>query len=302
MWWWFFHFFRCSVLGPGIGNYWTQERRLLSVPLPFSKNQARRLGERLKTADCLSAEDLTLLQSLLETYDEALEVAAKQIRDSLDVRVSSRIKNTGTIIEKLRRLGAPLNTIQDLAGMRIVVDEGGRRAQDSLVARLSKLFEEPARPVKKVDRRADPRSGYRAVHLVVHVNNVPVEIQIRTKLQQEWAELFEKLADRLGRGIRYGEQASFGSRDNYLIPADPSNLQEIAEAAVRVVHGYAKVISLVEEAEVAATQEIIDEEESRRNRVKFQEIIVTHRQAMQALLEALDLIKTKIVGSGTVSE
>jgi Region found in RelA / SpoT proteins len=279
-----------------------QERRLLSVPLPFSKNQARRLGERLKTADCPSVEDLALLQSLLDAYDEALEVAAKQARDSLNVRVSPRIKTTGTIIEKLRRLGAPLSTIQDLAGMRIVMDEGGRLAQDSLVARLSDLFEDPARPVKKIDRRVDPRSGYRAVHLVVHVNNVPVEIQIRTKLQHEWAELFEKLADRLGRGIRYGQQASFGSSDSYLLPADSSNLQEIAEAAVRVAHGYARVISLIEEAEIAATQEIINEEEIERNRVKFQKIIVTNRQAMQTILEALDLIKTKIVGQGMVSE
>jgi ppGpp synthetase/RelA/SpoT-type nucleotidyltranferase len=260
------------------------------VPLPFSKNQARRLGERLKTADRPNAEDLALLQALLEAYDEALEVAAKQVRDSLHVRVSSRIKNTGTIIEKLRRPGASLNTIQDLAGMRIVMDEGGRRAQDSLVARLSDLFEEPARPVKKIDRRVDPRSGYRAVHLVVHVNNVPVEIQIRTKLQHEWAELFEKLADRLGRGIRYGEQASFGNH-NHLITTDPSNLQEIAEAAVRVAHGYAEVISLIEEAEAQA---IINEEGSERNRVKIQEVIVTHREAMQTLLEALDVIRVRL--------
>jgi ppGpp synthetase/RelA/SpoT-type nucleotidyltranferase len=245
----------------------------------------------LKAGDRPSADDLALLQSLLEAYDEALEVAVKQVRDGLNVRVSSRIKNTATIIEKLRRPGASLNTIQDLAGMRIVMDEGGRRAQDSLVERLSDLFEEPARPVKQIDRRADPRSGYRAVHLVVHVNDVPVEIQVRTELQHEWAELFEKLADRLGRGIRYGEQASFGNH-NHRIVTDPSNLQEIADGAVRVAHLYAEIISVIEEQE---TQGITDEEENERNRVKFQKI-------MENLFKALDLIKTKIVGSGTVSE
>ena len=34
---------------------------------------------------------------------------------------------------------------------------------------------------------------------------IPVEIQVRTRWQHEWAELFEKLADRVGRGIRYGD-------------------------------------------------------------------------------------------------
>lgn len=273
------------------GSCWAQARRLLGVPLPFSKNQARRLGERLKAGDRPSADDLALLQSLLEAYDEALEVAVQKVRDGLNVRVSSRIKNTGTIIEKLRRPGSSLNSIQDLAGMRIVMDESGRRAQDSLVARLSDLFDEPARPVKKIDRRADPRSGYRAVHLVVHVNDVPVEIQVRTELQHEWAELFEKLADRLGRGIRYGEQPSFGN-PNRQTATDLTTLQEIADGAVRIAHLYADLISTIEEEEA---QGIIDKEKSERNRVRVQ-------RTMETVLEALDLIKTEIVGSGTVSE
>jgi ppGpp synthetase/RelA/SpoT-type nucleotidyltranferase len=274
------------------GSCWAQARRLLGVPLPFSKNQARRLGERLKTGDRPSADDLALLQSLLEAYDEALEVAVKKVRDGLNVRVSSRIKNTGTIIEKLRRPGASLNTIQDLAGMRIVMDERGRRAQDSLVARLTNLFEEPARPVKQIDRRADPRSGYRAVHLVVHVNDVPVEIQVRTELQHEWAELFEKLADRLGRGIRYGEQTSFGNLNNRRIATDISTIQGVGDGAVRIAHLYADLISTIEEEEA---QGIIDKEKSERNRARVQRI-------MEVVLEALDLIKTEIVGSGTVSK
>lgn len=277
--------------GRVLGSCWAQARRLLGVPLPFSKNQARRLGERLKAGDRPSVDDLALLESLLEAYDEVLEVAVKKVRDGLNVRISSRIKNTGTILEKLRRPGASLNTIQDLAGMRIVMDEGGRRAQDSLVARLLNLFEEPAHPVKQIDRRADPRSGYRAVHLVVHVNDVPVEIQVRTELQHEWAELFEKLADRLGRGIRYGEQASFGN-PNHWIATDPSTLQEVADGAVRVAHLYAEIISVIEEQEA---QGIVDEEESERNRVKFQ-------KTMEILFQALDLIKTEIVGSSMVSE
>lgn len=77
--------------------------------LPFSKSQVRRLGERLKVEDRPRVDDLALLESLLEAYDEALGVAAKKVWDGLNGGVSSRIKNTGTIIEKLRRPGASLH-------------------------------------------------------------------------------------------------------------------------------------------------------------------------------------------------
>jgi hypothetical protein len=42
------------------------------------------------------------------------------------------------------------------------------------------------------------------VHLVPRVGQIQVEIQIRTELQDSWAQIFERLADRWGRGIRYG--------------------------------------------------------------------------------------------------
>jgi ppGpp synthetase/RelA/SpoT-type nucleotidyltranferase len=95
--------------------------------------------------------------------------------------------------------------MQDLAGMRIVSD-CNRHEQDRIVGKLMQLFAEFGPPLPKlVDRRTHPSHGYRAVHVIVYADGVPVEIQVRTKLQHEWADLFEKLADRVGRGIRYGE-------------------------------------------------------------------------------------------------
>lgn len=46
--------------------------------------------------------------------------------------------------------------------------------------------------------------GYRAVHVIVFLDDARVEVQVRTALQHEWAEAFEKFADRVGRGVRYG--------------------------------------------------------------------------------------------------
>lgn len=115
--------------------------------------------------------------------------------------VTSRTKSTDTLRQKLTlHPDIPLRNINDVVGIRIVgpfnLDE-----QDGLVRFLSTLFDGRK---QVIDRRADPRSGYRAVHLVVHGYLARVEIQIRTRIQAEWADLYEGIADRWGRQIRYG--------------------------------------------------------------------------------------------------
>jgi ppGpp synthetase/RelA/SpoT-type nucleotidyltranferase len=54
-----------------------------------------------------------------------------------------------------------------------------------------------------VDRRKRPSHGYRAVHVIASVDRRFVEIQIRTSMQDLWAQTMERLADKVGRGIRY---------------------------------------------------------------------------------------------------
>lgn len=249
------------------------------MPLPFSKNQARRLGERLRAGD-YSADDLVQLQSLLEEYDRALAVAVKTVSDGASTKASSRVKNTGTIIEKLRRSSAAqLHSIQDLAGMRIVMNGSDRRAQDELADRLSSLFEDATHPVKRVDRRTDPRSGYRAVHLIVHVDDLPVEIQIRTELQHEWAEFFEKLADRLGRGIRYGEPvnvANLNLPDTMNVPS----LQKLVDDVVNLAQIIADLFAAMEEEDA----EGLEGGEERERHLR------RGRETMRVLIELSNLL------------
>lgn len=261
------------------------------MPLPFSKNQARRLGERLK-AGAPTADDLAMLQILLEAYDEALDAAVRKVSTGLNTKVSSRIKNTGTIIEKLRRSsGARLHSIQDLAGMRIVMDGSDRLAQNALVAGLSSLFKDDTHPVKQIDRRASPRSGYRAVHLVVHVEGLPVEIQVRTELQHEWAEFFEKLADRLGRGIRYGERANVANL-GLSSAVSLGGLQPLADAMVNLSQVIANLISAIEEE---SAQGIADVE-------KLEGHLERVRKTMIVLIDLSDLLSTADGGSGNLAE
>ena len=130
-----------------------------------------------------------------------------------------------------------LSRMQDIAGVRLVA-EMNRTEQDQLVKRIVELF--PGADVK--DRRAEPSHGYRAVHVIVEVDQRLVEIQVRTVLQDLWAQVVERLADRWGRGIRYGE-----------LPNDPD--AEVGDGATRrdVIEGLmtqSRVTDMVEQAAV----------------------------------------------------
>ncbi len=193
------------------------------MPLPISKRQVELLGKRL-SAGAQSA-DIETLHEVLAAYAEALRIARSRVVELTDAPVTSRVKNTGTILEKLRRNdGRGLSTIQDLAGVRVIVG-GGRIGQDATAAALIEAFSSAERSAKVIDRRADPRSGYRAVHLVISIDGLPVEIQLRTDLQHRWAELFEKLADELGRGIRYGQPPES------LVPIPPERIVALSEVS-----------------------------------------------------------------------
>ncbi len=89
--------------------------------------------------------------------------------------------------------------MQDIEGCRLVVAD--YEAQEIHVHSIAAMF---AR-AKVVDRRSRPSFGYRAVHVIVEVDGFAVEVQIRTTLQDLWAQLCERVADELGEPeIKYG--------------------------------------------------------------------------------------------------
>jgi len=62
---------------------------------------------------------------LLSSYSPVLASAVDAVARDIGVVSASSIKNTGTILEKLRRQGGhTLSSIQDLAGLRVVIDAG----------------------------------------------------------------------------------------------------------------------------------------------------------------------------------
>ena len=226
---------------------------------PLSKSRIERLGQRLVGADAPADADLQVLRELLLARSNALEVAIARVRGDLQLAPTSRIKNTGTILDKLRRSGGSgLKSMQDLAGMR-VVGTFDRRGQDEVVARVRDLFAGEARKPKIVDRRVAPMHGYAAVHVIVFPDDSPIEIQVRTAWQHEWAELFEKLADLVGRGIRYGEPPRrwWSSEEFNAMDATHRRLvlakYEVGVLVVDIALAIAEMIDVVETGEDVAT-------------------------------------------------
>lgn len=167
----------------------------------FSKGEVDRLGQRLRAGE-VSAADLTMLG---QYRDEHLSVLLKVLLELASLRNGARLtarqKNAQTILGKLRvHTKMQLSNMQDIAGARLIVG-GNRRRQDAMVRLVCDRF--PGHKEPK-DRRAEPTHGYRAVHIVVPANDYWAEVQVRTPLQDRWAQTFERLGDQWGRQIRFG--------------------------------------------------------------------------------------------------
>jgi hypothetical protein len=259
------------------------------MPAALSKSQIDKLGRRLVDENGPFDDDLELLYQLLLDRSEQLDRAETRMREAIGAAPTSRMKNTETILEKLRRSGGSgLKSIQDLAGMRIVGDTD-RRGQDELVEQIVALFADGDRPPKVVDRRAEPMHGYRAVHVIVFPEGAPIEIQVRTQWQHEWAEFFEKLADLVGRGIRYGEPPT----QWILRPTDGQSVQEALalryetiEALVGWALAVATMIDAIEVAEIGS----YDALEIQRYRREVNEDLEEMREALLHVAEMNDTI------------
>ena len=173
------------------------------MPLPCSGRQLNALGQRLAEAEPSDA-DVTLFAQVLDVYQAVLDRVEERLAE-LGFQATTRVKTTGTLVDKLRRdCTLKLKSIHDLAGARIVID-GTRHDQDVARDRIVDAFAACSKPPIVKDRRQAPSHGYRAVHVIVFPEDIPVEIQIRTVPQDRWAQAAESLGDSWGRGLRYGE-------------------------------------------------------------------------------------------------
>lgn len=122
--------------------------------------------------------------------------------DAENVPVTSRLKTPPAIVAKLRRMETSIVRMQDIAGARLVVPN--LTLQDMALDTVeSVLFEGCASHVK--DQREEPdQYGYRAIHVIVELDDRIAEIQIRTMWQDRWAQVVESLDSSLRSDLKHG--------------------------------------------------------------------------------------------------
>lgn len=174
------------------------------MPSDLSANALKRLGKSLRDGRLQpGTPEWEAYSTYLSECDVLRARAEDRVRTCLgeSVTVTGRTKSTDTLREKLIRTPTiQLPSIDDVIGVRAV----GDLTLDEQDAAAATLREEFVDVVRIRDRRADPVSGYRALHVIVRLDNARVEVQLRSRLQAEWADLYERLADLWGRQIRYG--------------------------------------------------------------------------------------------------
>jgi GTP pyrophosphokinase len=112
-------------------------------------------------------------------------------RESSEITVGQRLKRTPQILNKLDRFGSMrLTQMEDIAGCRAILP-GGAIEVAAVLRRIRRNWE----ILRIEDYVTSPKdTGYRAVHVVVRRNAHPVEIQLRTPGQHDWAEAVERWA------------------------------------------------------------------------------------------------------------
>jgi ppGpp synthetase/RelA/SpoT-type nucleotidyltranferase len=235
------------------------------VETSISKSKIDQLGDRLRK-DNITQDDLRLLDEYRRSFNNAYEVVVGTIRQQLGLEPTGRpAKSTTSITEKLQRESIRLSQMQDISGCRLVVS--GIAEQEQVVASIVEIF--PGSLV--VDRREKPSHGYRAVHVIALMDSRSVEIQIRTALQQLWAELSEKLADLVDPAIKYG-----GGEEHFkqLLATGSEGIAEHESRESQVLDMQRSVSTMLSTAGLA--------EEIRSHIINLQERIASHQAELEA--------------------
>jgi putative GTP pyrophosphokinase len=137
--------------------------------------------------------------------------------------VTQRLKKFPTIVDKLcREPTMQLANMEDIAGVRAVLPD--QAAVDAVARKLRKNWKHIHRYRDYV--RSPKPSGYRAVHVIAVKKGVFVEVQLRTQLQDVWANQVE----RDSRALRVNYKAGVGAEEVHAYYVAVSELFAVREA------------------------------------------------------------------------
>ena len=211
-------------------DYPTQHAwQMLELDLEIAKERSAKeikaAGDVLRSnpalyVDALNAESILLVTRWRSSHESAMKSVMRSLQRHARVNhykgiISGREKRLRSIAAKLNRQpNMALNTMQDIAGCRIVLDDA--KSADAFASSLRvKLSENPGSSsiVKETDYIRNPKAdGYRSIHFVMAYKsaNHPelkarrVEVQIRSQLQHRWATALEAVDLFTGQTLKSG--------------------------------------------------------------------------------------------------
>jgi putative GTP pyrophosphokinase len=197
---------------------------------PFSKGQVNRAGRILlglaeatsrlgadRAAEGIGPEEIVLAFQAVRwwrtLHARPLSNVAANLRYHVDkeegrvggrVEVAQRLKRWTTIIDKLaREPKMEVTQMQDIGGVRALLPSLHH------VYAVSRRLRKTWTIIRVRDYIAEPKpSGYRALHLIVRRGGYPVEVQLRTVLQDVWANQVEEDGRQIGVGLKFGAGAA----------------------------------------------------------------------------------------------
>lgn len=183
---------------------------------PFTTSGINKVGERLRKATVAGIgfreDDLVALDRFRLWHQPTLERVQREVVETFHERagidedtlpITGRpLKTREAIIAKLVRSKTRLATMQDIAGTRITVP--GVESQRVIADVVLAAFADHGAKVERDTVDTGDKYGYRAIHVVVTLDERHAEIQIRTRVQDAWAQLVENLDRARGWDLKHG--------------------------------------------------------------------------------------------------
>ena len=185
--------------------------------MAYSKSRVDRAGQLLSEHMLAAMEDtsrfrpLPELQQAIEVVDWWRESHARPLsRVAANLRyyaaeqgepvIAQRLKKLSTIADKLlREPSMKLSRMGDIGGVRAVLPD--QDAVYAVAARLRKNWT----ITRSRDYIAEPKAdGYRALHLINRRRGRLIEVQLRTPLQDAWANMVEADARLYAPELKFG--------------------------------------------------------------------------------------------------